>query len=106
MTESGSASPKGAPVDTGRGAQKTIKEGIINGFQIINQVEAGLVDLARNTIADTIKATGTVANEAVSVTSEVVKGTIAAAQEAGSGLLDGDQKHSKGDHYRCERGRR
>ena len=45
MSESGSASPKGAPVDTGRGAQRTIKEGIINSFQIINQVEAGLVDL-------------------------------------------------------------
>ena len=47
MKESESASLENAPLDNGAGAQKTIKEGIISSFQIINQVEAGLVNLAK-----------------------------------------------------------
>jgi hypothetical protein len=77
-------------------AQRTIKEGMINGFQVINQVEAGLVDLARHTVSDTMKATGAVANEALTVASDVFRGVIAAAREAGLGLLDGTKSIAKG----------
>src|SRR5208337_5604825 len=96
MKKSESASPQDAPAKGNEGVQKTVKEGIINGFQIINQVEAGLVDLARKTVSDTINATGAVANEAIGVAGDVVKGTIAAAQQAGSGLLDATKSIAKG----------
>ena len=66
MNEKKSTLPKGVS-ETEERAQKTIKDGIINGFDIIKQVEAGLVELARLTVSDTIRATGAVANEAVSV---------------------------------------
>jgi hypothetical protein len=95
MKDKESALPAGAS-ETEERAQKTIKDGIINGFGIIEQVEAGLVELARATVSDAIRATGTVANEGVSVAGDIVKGVVAAAREAGSGLLDGTKSIAKG----------
>lgn len=66
-------------------AGTTMKEGIVNSLKGINEVEAEIVTLARNTVSQTLRATGDVAKEGLSVTTDVVKGAIQATEEVGTG---------------------
>jgi len=68
-------------------AGTTVKQGIIHSLKAINEIEAGIVTLVRNTVADTFNATGSVANEAVVVTRDMIKGIVGAAEEVGTGLI-------------------
>lgn len=65
------------------------------GFQTIRRIESGILDLARNTVTDTLRATGAVANEAVSVSSDVLKGTAVAVDDTGTVLLGSTKKLAK-----------
>lgn len=84
---------------TGPGLQKagtTVKEGIVNSLKGINEIEAEIVSLARNTVSSTLQATGGVAKEGFGVTTDVVKGAIQAAEEVGTGLVMGTKSVAKG----------
>jgi hypothetical protein len=59
-------------------AGTTMKEGIVNSLKGINEIEAEIVTLARNTVSQTLRATGDVAKEGFGVTTDVIKGAIQA----------------------------
>lgn len=68
-------------------AGAAVKDGIVGGLRGIHEIEAEIVSLVRHTLADTVKATGTVASESVTVLSGVMQGTMQATAEAGTGLV-------------------
>ena len=55
-------------------AGSTVKEGIVGSLKGINEIEAEIVSLVRNTVSNTLQATGSVATEGVNVTKDVLKG--------------------------------
>ena len=78
------------------GAGTTVKEGVLSGLKGINEIETQIVTLVRNTVSDTLKATGSVADETVKVTKDVLQGTFKAAEEVGTGLLLSTKSVAKG----------
>lgn len=73
-----------------------VQKGIKASFDALSQIEAGIVDLARNTVTDSLKATGEVAGEAVKVASHVMKGALSAAEEIGAGVVAASKNVAKG----------
>jgi hypothetical protein len=61
--------------DVGK-AGASVKAGIISGLKGINEIEAEIVSLVRNTVSNAFRATGTVINEGLEITKDVVKGAI------------------------------
>ena len=49
-------------------AGATVKEGVLSGLKGINEIETQIVTLVKNTVSDTLKATGSVADETLNVT--------------------------------------
>lgn len=76
-------------------AGATVKQGVLNSFEVIKQIEAGLVSLVKNTVSETVKATGTVADVAVGVTKDVLAGTMGVIQETGAGFLEATKEIGK-----------
>jgi hypothetical protein len=64
-----------------------VKEGISSSLKGINEIEAEIVSLVRNTVSNTLRAGGEVAGESLSITKDVVKGAISATEEVGTGLI-------------------
>jgi hypothetical protein len=62
-----------------------VKEGIVSSLKGINEIEAEIVSLVRNTVSDALKATASVANDGIIVSKDVVKGAIQATEEVGCG---------------------
>ncbi|HXX82137.1 MAG TPA: hypothetical protein VEI46_11350, partial [Thermodesulfovibrionales bacterium] len=48
----------------------SVKEGVVSSLKGINEIEAEIVSLVRNTVSNTLRATGSVANEAVTITKD------------------------------------
>jgi predicted transcriptional regulator len=89
--------PPGADVRATIGeAGATVGEGVLSSFKGISEMETQIVTLVRNTVSDTIKATGSVAGETVNVTKDVLQGTIKAAEEVGTGFLLSSKSVAKG----------
>jgi hypothetical protein len=74
----------------------TVKEGVLSGLKGINEIETQIVTLVKNTVSDTLQATGSVADETVNVTRSVLQGTLKAAEEVGTGLLLSSKSVAKG----------
>ena len=56
-------------------AGATVKDGVLSGLKGISEIETQIVTLIRNTVSDTLKATGSMAVETVNVTKDVLQGT-------------------------------
>ena len=80
-------------------AGATVKEGVLSSIKGINEIETQIVTLVRNTVSDTLKATGSVADETVNVTRSVLQGTFKAAEEVGTGLLLAPRAWQKGSSW-------
>jgi hypothetical protein len=55
-------------------AGTAVKEGIVESLKGLNEVETAIVNLVRSTVAQTLKATGEVASDSVTVTRDVITG--------------------------------
>jgi hypothetical protein len=74
----------------------TVKTGIVGSLRGVDEIEAEIVSLVRNTVSNTIKASGSVSGEAVNTVRDVVKGAIAATEEVGAGLVLASKSVAKG----------
>src|SRR5215510_1442820 len=54
-------------------AGTAVKTGIVGSLQGLNEIETEVVNLVRNTVSNTVQATGSVVRETVTVVSDVVK---------------------------------
>jgi hypothetical protein len=75
----------GMGVEIGK-AGTAVKEGIISSLRGINEIEAEMVSLVRNTVSNTLRAIGAVTGESIHLVRDVVKGAIQAIEEIGGGL--------------------
>jgi hypothetical protein len=81
--------------DMGR-AGTAVKEGVARSLKGLNEIEADIVSLVRNTVSDTLKLTADIADMSLSLTTEVVKGAIKATEEVGTGLILSTKSVTKG----------
>lgn len=49
----------------------TVKEGVVMSLKGINEIEAEIVSLARNTVSSALRATGDIAGEGINITKDV-----------------------------------
>jgi hypothetical protein len=75
-----------AQADLGR-AGTAVKEGVVRSLKGLNEIEAAIVNLVRNTVADALKLTADVTGMSINLSAEVIKGTIKATEEVGTGLV-------------------
>lgn len=73
--------------DTGIGgtigsAGTAVKEGIVGSLKGINAIETEIVNLVRSAVSNALNATGEVASDSVTVTRDVIKGTLQATEVA------------------------
>ncbi len=52
-------------------AGTAVKEGVINSLRGLDEIEAEIVSLVRNTLSNALRTTGAVADESLSVTRDV-----------------------------------
>src|SRR5208283_4107488 len=98
MTEKdqgGNGTGKPSQADLGR-AGTAVKEGIVRSLKGLNEIEAAIVSLVRNTVADTLKLTADVAGMSIDLSAEVIKGAIKATEEVGAGLVLSTKSVTKG----------
>lgn len=77
-------------------AGSAVKEGVISSLKGINEIEAEIVSLVRNTVSNTLRATSAVAGETVGITKDVIKGAMQATEEVGTGLILSTKSVAKG----------
>ena len=77
-------------------AGTAVKEGVIRSLKGLNEIEADIVSLVRNTVADSLKLTADVANLSLGLTTEIIKGAIKATEEVGTGLILSTKSVTKG----------
>lgn len=73
-----------------------IKDGVVGGIKGINEIGTGLVDLVGNTLSGTLRTTGVVAKEGLSVAKDVVAGTGQTVADVGTGLTTNAKNVAKG----------
>jgi hypothetical protein len=89
--------PGGSSVTGMLGSAGTaVKDGIVGSLKGLQEIESQIVSLAKNTATDVLKATGAVANETLNTSKDLIKGTISATQDVGTGLLTGVKSVAKG----------
>jgi hypothetical protein len=77
-------------------AGTTVKAGIISSLKGIDEIEAKIVALARNTVSGVLRTSGSLSSEAVTIVRDVVRGAIAATDEVGAGLVLSTKSVAKG----------
>ena len=77
-------------------AGTSVKDGVVSSLKGINEIEAEIVSLVRNTVSTSLRATGFLAGESLKVTQEVVKGAFQATEEVGTGLILSSKSVAKG----------
>jgi len=73
-----------------------VKDGVVGGLKGINEIGTGLVDLVGNTLSGTLRTTGVVAKEGLSVAKDVVSGTVQTVADVGTGLTTNAKNVAKG----------
>jgi hypothetical protein len=77
-------------------AGSRVGEGIVGTLKGINEIEAEIVGVVRNTVSNSFKTLGAVAGEEINVTKDVIKEAIQATEEVGSGLVLSTKSVAKG----------
>jgi len=86
MSEHQEAPDRGQTVAESIGrAGLQVKEGIIGSLKGINEIEAEIVGLVRNTVSVALKASGSIAHESIDVTKDVIKGPSARPKRSARG---------------------
>lgn len=73
-----------------------IKDGVVGGLKGINEIGTGLVDLVGNTLSETLRATGVVAKDGLSVAKDMVTGTVQTVADVGAGLTTNVKNVARG----------
>jgi hypothetical protein len=73
-----------------------IKDGVVGGLKGINEIGTGLFDLVGNTLSGTLRTTGVVARDGLSVAKDVVAGTVQTVADMGTGLTTNATNVAKG----------
>ena len=81
--------------DLGR-AGTAVKEGMMGSLKGVNEIEAAIVSLVRNTVVDALRLTADVTGMSINLGADVTKGAIKAAEEVGAGLVLSTKGVTKG----------
>ncbi len=84
-------------------AGTAVKDGVVGGLRGLHEIEMEVVELMRDTVSHSVQATGAVVKEGVTVVSGVLKGTIQATEEVGSGIITGTKMSPWGSLPACAR---
>ena len=74
----------------------SLKAGIIKGIRGLYEIEREVLNFAKNTLSDTLKATGSVVNESLEVSKDAARNSLKAAEQVGETLVGSTRKLSKG----------
>ena len=73
-----------------------VKDTIVCGLKGIGEIETEMVGLLRQTVSQTLGATGVTVSASLAVVNEIVRGALQATEEAGGGLLVSPKSLTKG----------
>lgn len=65
-------------------AGSAVEECVISSLKGINEIEAEIINLVRNTVSNRHRATGSVVVDAVGITKDVIERAIQASEEVGT----------------------
>lgn len=84
MAKNGETMSESAITTTGT----AIKDGLVGSLKGLNEIEAQLVSMVGNAVSDTLRTTGTVARDGLTIAKDVVSGTVQTVADVGTGLTN------------------